>query len=109
MALRNLTPHDLNVVDIDGVEILKISPDGEVPRVAMNASTTTMEIGGVEIALHAVDMGALEGLPEREDEVHLVVSRLVYEAAGQRGDLLVPGPPKRDGEGKVVGCYGLSR
>ena len=53
--------------------------------------------------------GDVTDLPEQEDGVYLIVSRLVATACPNRSDLLIPGPLIRDAEGKVVGCKGLSK
>ena len=53
--------------------------------------------------------GEVTDLPEQEDGVYLIVSRLVATACPNRSDLLIPGPLIRDAEGKVVGCKGLSK
>ena len=46
--------------------------------------------------------GKVENLPEKQDNVYLIVSSLVAQAA-KRDDLVVPNTI-RDENGKIIGC-----
>jgi len=54
--------------------------------------------------------GTIEGLPAPEPGVIYVVSLLVLQAlpSGRR-DVFVPGLLRRDSDGRITGCEGLSR
>lgn len=52
--------------------------------------------------------GPVAGLPSPIEGTRYIVSRIVAEACPERADLLFPGPAIRDGQGRVVGCDGLS-
>lgn len=106
--IRNCTPHDLNIVAREGM--VTIPPSGIVPR----CEQSEVEIGQIVlddciIPITAQKFGEVIDLPEQEDGVYLVVSRLVAAACPDRNDLLIPGPLVRDEAGKVVGCKGLSK
>ena len=105
IEIKNCTPHELNIVNANG-ETVTIQPCGIVPRCSQN-ETKVGVINGIPITEQT--FGEVVDLPEPEDGVYLVVSRLVAAACPNRRELLIPGPLVRDGEGKVVGCNGLSK
>ena len=104
MEIKNCTPHVLNIIKRDG-EVLDLPPCGIVPRCSQSEECFLV-INGIALTRQA--FGGVVDLPEPEKDVMLVVSRLVASARPDRSDLLVPGPLVRDGEGKVIGCRGLS-
>ena len=104
MEIRNCTPCMLNIIKRDG-EVLDLPPCGIVPRCSQSEECFLV-INGVSITRQT--FGEVINLPKLEKDVLLVVSRLVASACPDRSDLLVPGPLVRDGEGKVIGCKGLS-
>lgn len=102
--IKNCTPHALNIVNADG-KTVTIQPCGIVPRCSQNET----EVGVIEgITVTKQEFGEVVDLPEPQDCVFLVVSRLVASACLDRRDLLIPGPLLRDESGKVIGCKGLS-
>ena len=105
MTFVNLTPHALNVFDGD-VEVLTIAPSGTVARCTQKDVLDT-ELDGVKIFKQ--EFGDVVDLPEPQNGVMFVVSRLVASAAVGRDDLLVPGALKRNDQGQPVGCMGLAR
>ena len=105
VVLVNMTPHDLNIVQIDG-RILTVAPSGFVPRCA-SSEVVDGTIGNL-IQVTRQTLGEVEGLPDPIPGTYFIVSRLVASAT-DRDDLLVPGSLIRDDQGKVVGCKGLSR
>lgn len=105
MKIVNKTPHIINFVDENGETTKKISPDVISARVT-STSIIIGEIDGIQI--EKTQFGEVEGLPEEEEGVYYIVSRLVANAC-QRTDLLVPGQQVRDKEGKIIGCRSLSR
>ena len=104
MEIKNCTPHVLNIIKRD-VEMPDLPPCGIVPRCSQSEECFLVIN---DIAFTRQTFGEVVDLPEPQKDVFLVVSRLVASACPERSDLLVPGPLVRDGEGKVIGCRGLS-
>ena len=52
--------------------------------------------------------GEVEGLPEEQDDVVVIVSMAVRQAAPERKDLASPGSLRKDESGMPTGCYGLN-
>lgn len=102
----NLTPHDINVIEHDGPNIFTIPASGQVARVS-STRTHLYTIAG--IAIDRVEYGVVEGLPDPEPGVNLIVSGMVAVRCPERDDLLVPGELVRDQQGRVIGCKGLTR
>lgn len=105
IQIKNATPHSINVF-VDGKEVMTLEPSGTIPRVEQE-EVVIETINGVPITRQK--FSEPYGLPEEQENVFWVVSRLTAEAAKDRKDLLVPGPMVRGEEGKPVGCNGLSR
>lgn len=103
-VLKNCTPHSLNV--LVGEEVIDLAPTGIVPRCSQS-EVTAGEVAGIPVTRQV--FGEVIDLPEPEEGVFFVVSRMVAAACPERKDLLIPGPLVRDDEGRVVGCRGLSR
>lgn len=103
MQILNLTPHTLNVQTVGG-EFVELPPTGTVPRVSQTRECVG-EVNG--IALNATSFGEVEGLPEQQEGVLLVVSALVRNALPSRTDLASPGMLIRNEDGQPVGCDGL--
>jgi hypothetical protein len=100
----NLTPHTLNIVKADG-SIMDIPPDGKIARVA-SSSTVVATINDINISQQT--FGDVIDLPDAQDGVVFIVSRMVKDRVAHRSDVLVPGAPVRDADGKIVGANGLS-
>lgn len=100
----NCTPHPVCFVSADGTETETFPPSGRVPRVEETArpSAAAPDIGYPTVAVAAPD--GVSGLPEPGNGVWLLVSRMVFDAAPGRVDLLVPHDVVRDDDGRVVGC-----
>ncbi len=114
MKLINLTPHE--IVVIGGLWIdpdtgnqatsTRIPPSGEVARVSM-VETPTGTLDGIPVV--TTTPGPVQGLPDPQDGVALIVSALVRLAVPHRTDVFSPGNLIRDDQGKPVGCSGLVR
>ena len=102
--LINLTPHVLNIVAADG-SIVDIQPSGNIARVS-STSAIVATVNGINVSQQT--FGDVTGLPVAQDGVILIVSRMVKDRAANRADVMVPGAPVRDAEGKIVGANGLS-
>lgn len=96
MQYKNLTPHQIRI----GPIVMKPEP-GPCPRVVDRTEPVTD--GTV-----AVWWREVQDLPEPEDGVTYVVSRLVAMASG-RSDLVFPYDFVRDDEGNIIGCRTFAR
>ena len=109
MKVKNCTPHVLNIIDGRG-EVRDIPKSGILPRVdEKKVVIETITTEGLNFEITASEFGEVVGLPEKEDGLLLIVSRLVAQACADRDDLLVPGELIRDENGNVIGARGFSR
>lgn len=111
VAIINLTPHPLNIVDAEGELRSFPKPDADVllPRVAQ----TTVEAGTINgITEFISSYGEPDHVPYNDGNIY-VVSRLVISACAEHGvdhsHLRSPGRLLRDEEGKIIGAEGLAR
>lgn len=102
--LINLTPHVLNIIAADGSTV-DIQPSGNVARVS-SISIIVDNFSGINVTRQT--FGKVMGLPDAQDGVVLIVSRMVKDRVPDRNDVMVPGAPVRDTEGKIIGANGLS-
>ncbi len=102
MKYVNITPHTINLVCEDGKEVV-IAPSGIVARVSEFFVRQSYDI----VPLVSSEFGTVFDLPDPEDGVMYITSRIVMGAAPDRTDLCAPGSLLRDGEGKIVGCTNL--
>ncbi len=93
----NLTPHAINIGD------KTIPPSGQVARCTEITETVGYPYG---VPLVRKKYGEIVGLPESVPGTYYIVSALVMTAV-RRYDVVCPGNPVRDGEGKIVGCQAL--
>ena len=101
MEIINLTPHAVTLIT-DYSEIV-IESSG-IARASESRKFVEFVNG---IPLHEISLGAVFGLPEEQDGIAYIVSRIVSEALPERNDLYIPDRVVRDGKGQVVGCLGL--
>lgn len=102
--LINLTPHTLNVIAADDSTV-DIQPSGDVARVS-SISIIVDNFNGINV--YRQTFGKVMGLPDAQDGVIYIVSRMIKDRVPDRNDVMVPGAPVRDAEGKIIGAYGLS-
>jgi len=108
VEMRNYTPHTINLLDEDNKELFSIPPEGEVPRVE-EKSEKIGSVGFAEVApLYKVELGQVKNLPEPEEGVVLIVSKMVARASN-RNDLIVPINLVRNEQGRIIGCRGFAR
>jgi hypothetical protein len=108
VTLVNLCPHDVVIVAADGK--LVIPPEVSPARCAVER----MQVGEVSCdgrMIPVVESRVTEPpeLPAYRDQVLLIVSRMVAEAATGRDDLVFPDGLVRDSTGAVIGCTALAR
>ena len=98
----NLTPHNINVVDSDGNEILVLEKS-ETPLRVTETQEKVGNINGLDIFMKKY--GDVENLPEEKENTYYVVSAIVANACkGKRNDLLVVNDTVRNDKGQIVGC-----
>ena len=103
--IKNLTPHDVWVVDDKGTLIWFYEESDKPAR----CKVTRKEIGRIgKIPLYKNELGQVYDLPARKKGVYLIVSRVVAEVA-KRGDLLVPDNIVRNSMGEIEACKGFSK
>lgn len=104
MNLVNLTPHAINV--ITGENVQTFEPSGVVARCSVN-SVESGNINGI-VTFKEVT-GDIVDLPEPQENTLFIVSRIVFEAAKDRVDLISPATSKavRDENGNIVGVPGF--
>ena len=105
-TIINLCPHAINIVDAAGNSIADFPPSGQVARCEQTA-TGDGTINGIPVTRQ--HFGEITGLPEAQTETFYIVSRIVFDAAKGRHDLLMVGPAVRNESGQVIGAVGFSR
>ena len=111
MRLVNLTPHEIVIVGQDGAEI-RIAPSGTIARVSETVEARGQVIHfetGIPVPLISKTFGEIENLPEQQFRTIYIVSALVSQAAWATGrrDVVCPGDPVRDENGRVIGARSL--
>lgn len=106
MKFVNLTPHEINIYE--GDKLVKTVPaSGKVARREQREEVLG-KIDGITITEQFFG-DVYDLLPDQEEGVAYIVSRIVAEAFMYRDDLYIPGPMVRDENGRVIGCQGLSK
>lgn len=109
--IRNLTPHPVNIVLANG-ETITYPVDGPAPRVVMGKQESgkiTDQFGNeIEDSVTWASPDVTD-LPEPEEGVIMIVSRMTADAVGGRPDLRCPEGIVRDEAGRIVGCRSLTR
>lgn len=106
MTFINCTPHSIALVREDG-EVIMTLPKGEViPRLTQSTRQVDV-VNGVSIT--ETQFGDTQDLPDAQEGVLLIVSRLVLSANSDRRDLVVPNELVRDDAGNIIGCKSLAR
>lgn len=104
MKIVNLTPHAINVVNGENIETFE--PTGTVAR----CTVTSIESGNVNgIPTFREVTGVVVDLPEPQVGTLFIVSRIVFEAAKDRTDLISPITSRavRDDNGNIIGVPGF--
>lgn len=105
-ALINLTPHDVVVLDENGVEVLRVVPQEQPARlVEVRGATSTLRCEDKDIPV--VGLGYLDvvlNLPVPQDGVKYIVSRVTAQGIPPRADLLFPIDEVRDAANQIIGC-----
>ena len=113
IAIVNMTPHDVTIVDANGAQVLVFPRSG----LTIRCQSKTGVIGDLDgIPMTRTAYGTLTAvnsyngiefeLPEREEGIFYIVSSLVAHAA-RRDDFLVPSESVRDEAGRIIGYKSL--
>lgn len=108
--LVNLTPHDLNLLDEEGEEIVELEPTGQVARVetARVKDSTYTRQPYIGLPTYTQETGEIVGLPNEYGGAMYIVSGQV-RAETDRADVASPGELVRDDDGRPVGAKGLTK
>lgn len=103
--IKNLTPHTVTIVTDTGKNVI-YKPTGVIPRL----STKTIQVGAVDgIPITSTVFREVQDMPEQQQDVYLIVSRMVLAAMPNRKDLLVPNELVRNDKGQIIGCRSLAK
>lgn len=111
MNIINLTPHSINIHNEDERLIMTVEPSGKIARIG----TTTVKTGHVgnvplfetKVTGEPVVVGDTPFPEEQLDTIYIVSG--LFRSHFSRPDIYQPGRLLRDGDGKPVGCIGLSQ
>ncbi len=107
--IRNFTPHAVTIFDADGITPVATFPSGGVVR-AQQTAQTVGSVNGIEVV--QMQFGDVEGLPDPQSDVYLIVSLTAANAAKAHGrttdDLLITADPVRNENGQIIGCKKFS-
>ena len=104
LGFINLTPHAINVFDSNNNQIAAFGSNGTA-----RCSTSTESdgvIGGIPFT--KTQMGQVIGLPEKQNGVFIIVSRIICAACPDRSDLVIVDQTVRNDKGQIVGCKSFS-
>jgi hypothetical protein len=105
MNIVNLTPHNINIHNEDGEQVMVIGPSGSIAKIAIERKKVKTILGFP--VFNSTPSGP-EGLPPEKPDTIYIVSGM-FRSHVQRPDLYQPGELLRDGEGQPIGCTGLSQ
>jgi len=95
----NLTAHPLTVIRGSRI-VLSVPPSGIVARLIQHDAGMP-DVLGIPVVSRRFD--GVTGLPDAREGVMYFVAGMVLDALPQRVDLLAPGAPVRDDDGRTVG------
>ena len=90
----NLTPHPITLRGEGGDQV--IQPSGEVARVSQTPGEEIGAVNGIPVYSAPVT-GAVEGLPQPQDDTVYIVSGMVLAHCQGREDVFGPGTGPKDG------------
>lgn len=108
VAIVNLTPHPVEIVDADGEVVRVLESEGIARAVQTDSPVEDLD----DIPMVCSTYGGTEGLPEPKQGVYLLVSMMTANAAKDEGrncsDLLIPAGIVRDDDGQITGSTSLA-
>lgn len=108
MTIVNLTEHPVTIMNRETMEVIARFPKGEtvarLTQKTVNVGVLRFNDNGVvnEIPITETQFGETTGLPEPQDGVSFIVSRMIMSAHPERKDLLVPNGIIRNSEGVII-------
>ncbi len=107
MTIINLTPHEINLFETSTTTSPTTTIQPTSPPARVSTTTTFTRMLGVARITKTV-FGEVQNLPEPQEGVIYIVSRIVRTACPNRNDLFYPNELVRDGKGNIIGCQSLS-
>lgn len=106
MNIVNLTPHDITICDVNGVET--VYPKSSSPARVEQTKRTVSIIGHIPIV--EMEYGDIVGLPQEDSSTIYITSLLVAQAANKIGrrDVYAVADTYRDDQGRIVGAKALT-
>ena len=101
ISIYNYTPHTIDI--IERKETITILPTGIVPRLKVSRKKEK-EIAGIKV--YQQKMVNESTLPEKKENIFLIVPVIIAKENPNRDDLLVP-DVIRIKNGKIIGCKGF--
>ena len=110
MEIKNCTPHPIFLLDDDNNLVLTLDKCDTPPRLKQSTfSEGNVLVNGVDIPLTKTLFGETKNLPDEQEGVLLVVSRIVLSANAHRRDMVVPNDIVRDINGRIIGCKSFAK
>lgn len=98
--------HTVKVFNTETNDLVLEVPFSGVQARRAESSEMVSEDNGLQ--MFRTIYGEVEGLPETQDDVVIIVSMSVRQALPDRKDLASPGSLRKDEAGQPTGCYGLN-
>lgn len=114
LTVQHGTKTYINMCGKHAVKVFNTETDDLVLEVpfsgaqARRAETSEMVGEDNGLQMFRTVYGEVEGLPEAQDDVVIIVSMAVRQALPDRKDLASPGSLRKDESGMPTGCYGLN-
>ena len=110
MKIINLTEHDVNIVDSNGIEIAIFEGTKKTGLMPARLSSITKSVDSIGIIpITETAFGETADLPLETSDTKYIVSRMVLEGNKHRYDLLVPNELVRNKEANIIGCKSLAK
>ena len=106
MKFINLTPHPVSIISTGGM--ITTIPSVENPARVSTVSVKLAVVDGIQIIRQKLG-NDVENLPDPQDDTLLIVSQVVFEACGDRSDLVFPADFVRNAAGAIIACRALSK
>jgi len=97
--IKNLTPHRITISDKDQSIVLTLPPEDNPARCS-EVTKDHGEFDGFPLVLKSY--GKVENLPDPEEDVLYIVSKIICDACPDRTDIASPGDLFRDENGEVM-------
>ncbi len=110
VQILNYTPHNVVLIGEDDQELHVFLPHCKTPIRCLEHSTKAPALfSDVQVPVHIVKYGGATGLPDEQEGVALIVSKMVADCCPDRSDLFYPFDVVRDEFGQPIGCRSLGK